>query len=335
MKQLLAVLLFLSITHLTLAQENKNKKYVLVIHGGAGNILKENISEEDRSLYEAGLETALEAGKKILADGGAAIDAVQAAINVLEDDSMFNAGKGAVFAENGVNELDASIMSGADLNCGAVAGVTNIKNPIDAARAVMDKSEHVLMAREGAEEFAEQKNCEVVDRSYFGTAKTRARYEKRRENRSKKSFLGQPGNIDEKYGTVGAVALDMQGNLAAGTSTGGMSGKKYSRIGDSPLIGAGTYADNNSCAVSCTGWGEYFIRLAMAKAICDRVEFQGLSVEEAGNIMLHEKLQDMGATGGVIVVDKDGNIAMTFNTNGMHRAWVTSDGDTGVKMFAD
>lgn len=310
-------------------------EYVLVVHGGAGSMSRQHLRKEVELLYRQGLQHALDAGEEVLKNGGSAVDAVQAAIMVLEDDSMFNAGRGAVFAANGMNELDASIMDGSDLNAGAVAGVTTIRNPILAARMVMDKSEHVMLARKGAEMFAEKNGCEIVKPSYFRTKRSRAAFERNRKNRNKKSMLGQPANTDEKYGTVGAVALDIHGNLAAGTSTGGMSGKRFARIGDSPVIGAGTYADNNSCAVSCTGWGEYFIRLAMAKAICDRVELQGLSLVDATKLMIHRKLQDMGATGGVIAVDKNGNISIEFNTTGMNRAWLKSDGERGVALFKD
>lgn len=309
------------------------KPYALVIHGGAGIMRRGSISAEHEARYKLGLQNALDAGYAVLENGGTALDAVEAAIVTLENDSMFNAGKGATYAANGMIELDASIMDGTDLNAGAVAGVTSIKNPIKAARKVMEQSGHVMLARKGAEMFAEQQGCEVVDQSYFWTTKNRNSYNKRNEAKGKKSYLGQPGNTDEKYGTVGAVALDKQGNLAAGTSTGGMSNKKYARIGDSPIIGAGTYADNNSCAVSCTGWGEYFIRLGMAKAIADRVELLKMPVDDAAKQMIHDKLQNMGATGGVIVVDKHGNISLQFNTDGMHRAWKKSTGESGVELY--
>jgi beta-aspartyl-peptidase (threonine type) len=197
----------------------------------------------------------------------------------------------------------------------------------------MEQSGHVMLARHGAEMFAEQNGCEIVPQSYFWTTKRRNNYEKQNEAKGKKSYLGQPGNVDEKYGTVGAVALDKQGNLAAGTSTGGMTNKKFARIGDSPIIGAGTYAENNSCAVSCTGWGEYFIRLGMAKAIADRVELLNMPVDDAAKLMIHEKLQNMGATGGVIALDINGNISLQFNTDGMHRAWKKSSGESGVELY--
>lgn len=311
------------------------KPFALVIHGGAGTIKKGSISPVDEALYKQGLQRALDAGYAVLDKGGAAIDAVQAAIVVLENDSMFNAGRGAVYAANGKIELDASIMDGRNLEAGAVAGVTNIKNPITAARLVMEKSGHVMLAREGAEEFAKMNGCEMVDQSYFWTEKTRKSYQQDKENKTKKTYLEQPGNTDKKYGTVGAVALDKQGNLAAGTSTGGMTNKKYGRVGDSPIIGAGTYADNNSCAVSCTGWGEYFIRLGMAKAIADRVELLHMPVDDAAKQMIHDKLQSMGATGGVIAIDKHGNISIQFNTAGMHRAWKKSTSESGVELYKE
>ncbi len=311
------------------------KPIVLVIHGGAGIMSRGSISPADEALYKQGMQKALDAGYAVLDKGGTALDAVQTAIVTLENDSMFNAGRGAVYAANGMIELDASIMDGSNLNAGAVAGVTNIKNPIIAARRVMEQSAHVMLARHGAEMFAEQNGCEIVPQSYFWIAKRRNSYNQQNEAKGKKSYLGQPGNVDEKYGTVGAVALDKQGNLAAGTSTGGMTNKKFARIGDSPVIGAGTYADNNSCAVSCTGWGEYFIRLGMAKAIADRVELLNTPVDDAAKLMIHEKLQNMGATGGVIAVDKSGNISLQFNTAGMHRAWKKSTGESGVELYGN
>ncbi len=310
-----------------------SKPYVLVIHGGAGEINKAGTSPELEAAYKASLDKALKAGEEILKKGGDAIDAVQAAIMILENDSLFNAGKGAVLNNKGMAELDASIMRGDDLNAGAVAGVTNVKNPISAARLVMDKSPHVMLGGQGAEEFAKANGCELVDNNYFITDKNRKRLEQIKSNKGKKSQVKQPENRDGKYGTVGAVALDKNGNLAAGTSTGGMTNKKFGRIGDSPIIGAGTYADNMSCAVSCTGWGEYYIRLGFAKSICDRVELQGVPLKEATKLMIHDKLENMGASGGVIAIDRYGNYSIDYNTSGMHRAWVSSNGDTGVELY--
>jgi len=318
-----------------------NKKYVLVIHGGAGTILKSSMTPEKEAMYQRGLQNALDAGHAILKNNGNALDAVVAAIKVLEDDSLFNAGKGAVFTNAGKNELDASIMDGKTLKAGAVAGITNIKNPVTAARAVMDKSDHVMMAGKGAEAFAAKNGCTVVDPSYFfTTTRWLGLQEAKKEDSlnalhkdASHTLLRQPGNPDYKYGTVGAVALDMDGNLAAATSTGGMTNKRYGRIGDSPVIGAGTYADNNNCAISCTGWGEYFIRLVMAKTISDRMEFGHQSLKDAADEMIMKKLPALGGDGGLIGVDKDGNIVMSFDTEGMYRGYIKSGGETKVEIY--
>lgn len=289
----------------------------IVIHGGAGALEPGRYTPEEEVAYKAKLTEALNAGYAILAEGGAALDAIEAAIVIMEDSPYFNAGKGAVFTRDGKNELDSSIMDGATLNAGAVAGVTKVKNPIKLARAVMENSEHVMFAREGAEEFAKEQGLELVKPGYFRTEHRWQAYKDalEKEKQDKESALP----IDFKYGTVGAVALDQHGNLAAGTSTGGMTLKRYGRVGDSPIIGSGTYADNKSCAVSSTGWGEYFIRLTIARDICAQVEYAGASVEEAANDMIHNRLQSMGADGGVIVVGADGSYAMTFNSAGMFR----------------
>lgn len=316
------------------------QKYVLLIHGGAGSLKPGMVSAEREAAYRKGLQNALDAGNKILKAGGASIDAVEAAIKVLEDDSLFNAGRGAVFTSEGKNELDASIMDGKSLKAGAVAGVTTVKNPISAARAVMDKSPHVMMAGKGAEKFAKEKGCTIVAPSYFHTVEQyNTLQDVQRSERKQKGgdkgngSLNQPGNRDWKYGTVGAVALDIHGNLAAGTSTGGMTNKSFGRIGDSPVIGAGTYADNKSGAISCTGWGEYFIRLVMAKSICDRVELAKMSLDDAAKEMMMHKLSELGGDGGMIGLDKEGNIVNYFNTAGMFRAYVKWNGETAVKMY--
>ena len=253
----------------------------------------------------------------MLESGGAALDAVEAAIVIMEDSPLFNAGKGAVFTREGKNELDASVMDGATLNAGAVAGVTNVKNPIRLARAVMEKSEHVMFAREGAEKFAKEQGLEIVKPKYFWTQNRWDAYREALAAEKRKKASAAPH--DFKYGTVGAVALDAQGNLAAGTSTGGMTLKRYGRVGDAPIIGAGTFADNKSCAVSSTGWGEYFMRLTVARDICAQVEYGGKSVEDAANNVIHHRLQDAGGDGGVIVLGADGAYAMTFNSAGMFR----------------
>ncbi len=290
----------------------------IVIHGGAGALAPGRYTPEEEAAFEAKLTEALNAGYAVLENGGSALDAIEAAIVLMEDAPMFNAGKGAVFTRDGKNELDSSIMDGATLNAGAVAGVTRVKNPIRLARAVMEKSEHVMFARDGAEKFAKENGLELVKPDYFKTEHRWQAYKEALEEEKKKD-KDAALNHDFKYGTVGAVALDAKGNLAAGTSTGGMMMKKYGRVGDTPIIGAGTFADNRSCAVSSTGWGEYFIRLTIARDICAQVEYQGKTVEEAANDVIHRRLQDMGADGGVIALGPDGSYAMTFNSKGMFR----------------
>lgn len=292
--------------------------WALVVHGGAGNLGEEVLNDTLNVQYRAGLNEALQAGKTVLQNGGAALDAVETVIRKLEDNPLFNAGKGACFANNGKNELDASIMDGTNLAAGAVASVTDIKNPITAARAVMERSKHVMLSGAGASEFAKEQGLEIVDPSYFFT----------------QTKWDQLQNLkNAKHGTVGCVALDKNGNLAAGTSTGGMANKKYNRIGDSPVIGAGTYANNATCAVSCTGHGEYFIRYAVAHDISALMEYKNLTLEAAAHLVVKEKLVKAGGDGGIIGVDKDGNIAMTYNTTGMFRAFAKADGEEGVFIF--
>ena len=321
----------------------KKSKIVLVIHGGAGTILKSQMTAAKEDAYKNGLTEALQKGYAVLQKGGTSLDAVVAAIKMMEDNPLFNAGKGSVFTNEGKNEMDAAIMDGSNLKAGSVAGVTTIKNPITAARAVMDKSEHVMMAGKGAEKFAAANGCEIVDPSYFFTQDRwnnlqKALQEdslKQLNNKSQKpqGMLRQPSNKDYKYGTVGAVALDSKGNLAAATSTGGMTNKKFGRIGDAPVIGAGTYANNNTCAISCTGWGEYFIRLVMAKSISDRIELLHTPLADAANEMVMKRLPDLGGDGGLIAVDKDGNIAMPFNTSGMYRGYIDANGKMVIEIY--
>ena len=298
---------------------NTKPAYVIAIHGGAGNALRKDISEEQQKDYIKHLEQALHIGEKILSEGGACIEAIEKTINYLEDCPLFNAGKGSVFTHEGHNELDASIMQGKDLNAGAVAGVGDIKNPISAAILVMNKSKHVMMAGNGASVFAKKQGLEMVDSSYF--------YTERRWNSLQKVLKSK------KYGTVGCVALDKEGNLAAGTSTGGMTNKMYNRIGDSPIIGAGTYANNNTCAVSATGHGEFFIRYTVAHDISTLMEYKNMSLYDAANLVVNKKLVDAKGNGGVIAVDKNGNVATIFNTNMMFRAYVKSNGEKDVKIF--
>ncbi|SEW18971.1 beta-aspartyl-peptidase (threonine type) [Chitinophaga sp. YR573] len=319
------------------------EKYVMVIHGGAGTILKKNMTPEKEAAYRAALKEALTTGYQAIQAGKSSIDAVEATIRVLEDCPLFNAGKGAVFTHDGRNEMDAAIMNGKTLEAGAVAGVTNIKNPISAARAVMEKSEHVMMTGPGAEQFAKDAGIEIVDPKYFWTKERWDGLQQALKEDSMKSKLDhsyQPAgklgieNHDNKFGTVGAVALDKAGNLAAATSTGGMTNKKYGRIGDSPIIGAGTYANNKTVAVSCTGWGEFYIRNVVAYDLSALIAYKGLSVEEAGKTVI-AKVDAMGGDGGLIALDKDGNAALPFNTDGMYRGTVTADGKIEIHIYKE
>ncbi len=319
-----AVLFSLFIT----ASYAQTNRYGLAIHGGAGTILKKNLTPERETEYIQKLNEALEAGYKVLEDGGSSLDAVIAAINIMEDSPLFNAGKGAVLTEKGIAELDASIMNGKDLSAGAVAGVRHIKNPINLARLVMEKSPHVMMIGAGAEEFGNQFGIETVDSSYFITEERWKHYLKlKNEQRDKLE--------KEKHGTVGCVALDKNGNLAAGTSTGGMMMKKFGRVGDSPIIGAGTYANNETCAVSATGWGEYFIRLGIARDVSALMEYKGLSLYDASQEVVMKKLPALGGDGGIIAIDKNGNIAMPFNTEGMYRGFKLNDKPTVIKIYKE
>lgn len=292
----------------------------IVIHGGAGALEKGRYTPSEEAAYKAKLSEALDEGYGVLARGGSALDAVETAITIMENSPLFNAGKGAVFTYDGKNELDASIMDGRTRAAGAVAGVTHIKNPITLARAVMEHSPHVMMVGKGAEDFAETQKMAFVKRAYFKTeARWRAYQEALKAEKAApaKSETGLPR--DFKYGTVGAVALDADGNLAAGTSTGGMTLKRFGRVGDAPIIGAGTFADNKSCAVSATGWGEYFIRLTIARDICAQVEYAGRTVREATRDVIHNRLQKSGGDGGVIVLAPNGDFVMDFNSAGMFR----------------
>ena len=340
------------------AQEER-PRWSIAIHGGAGTIARENMSEEEDAAYRASLQAALDEGRKVLEDGGEALDAVEAVIVMLEDDARFNAGRGAVFTWHETHELDASIMDGRDRNAGAVAGVTGIRNPIRLARKVMTDSPHVMLAGEGAEEFASTHGLEVVPNQWFDTDMRRRSLERMKAD--KLSAL----DVDVKFGTVGAVALDTHGNLAAGTSTGGMTGKRWGRIGDAPIIGAGTYADNRSCAVSATGWGEYFIRVGVAHEICTRLRMAQIQDEEtlvvAGERSAEAKegeliyavalveavdaqkisnavmrdVKTLGGDGGIILVTPEGHALYSFNTAGMYRGRATSEGVNEVAIYGD
>lgn len=317
-------------------QQDSVPNFGIVIHGGAGTILKENMSDSLEQAYKTKLEEAIRTGHEILANGGTAIEAVQRTINVMEDSPLFNSAKGAVFTNEGKNELDASIMDGKTLNAGAVAGVTNVKNPINLAYEVMVNSEHVLLSGKGAEQFAKEQGLEIVDPEYFYTEKRFKAMERARERskeKNNKTAFYDPFIKDEKFGTVGCAALDKQGNLAAGTSTGGMSNKKYNRIGDSPIIGAGTYANNKTCAVSSTGWGEYFIRGVVAHDISALMEYKGLSLQEAASEVIQKKLPELGGDGGIVAIDNKGNVSMEFNTSGMYRATMNAQGELEIGIY--
>ena len=302
-------------------KEPKKAAYAMAIHAGAGTILKKNMTDEKETGIRKKLNEALDAGETILKNGGTAMDAVVATIKILEDSPYFNAGKGAVFANNGTNEMDASFMDGKTQNAGAVSGVTNIKNPITAARAVLEKSKHVLLSGKGAEEFAQKMGLETVEPKYFWTEHRWNSLQKAKEAEEKLGAIDPLSFNDWKYGTVGCAALDEDGNLAAGTSTGGMTNKRFNRIGDSPIIGAGCYANNNTCAISSTGHGEFFIRYAVAYDISARMEYLKEDLQTAGNQVINEKLVKVGGSGGIISVDKYGNVAMPFNTPGMYRGY--------------
>jgi beta-aspartyl-peptidase (threonine type) len=295
--------------------------WAIVIHGGAGSLTRDRISPELDADYRKALAEALETGKKVLAEGGSALDAVEKAILVMEDNPLFNAGKGAVFTHEGKNELDAAIMDGSNLGAGSVACVTDIRNPISAARKVMTNSPHVMLTGAGASLFAREQGLEIVPPSYFYTE---------RQFNSLKEILKK-----EKNGTAGCCALDKNGNLSAGTSTGGMVNKRYNRVGDAPVIGAGTYANNNTCAVSATGHGEYFIRWTVAHDISALIEYKGLSLREASELVVNDKLVKAGGSGGVICIDKKGNISMSFNSDGMLRGFADANGKSGIFIYKE
>lgn len=331
-------------------QGPQNPRLGFVIHGGAGVIRRGSLSQEKEKQYRAKLEEALLAGYKALQDGKPGLDAVEVAIRILEDSPLFNAGKGAVFTADGKNELDASIMDGKTLAAGAVAGLRHVKNPITLARAVMEKSPHVMMVGDGAEKFAKEQKIELVDEKYFWTQErwdSLQKILKEEKNKVPETESVKPGKAgsfaatmtemeklpENKFGTVGAVALDKNGDLAAGTSTGGMTNKKYGRVGDAPIIGAGTYASNETCAVSATGWGEYFIRLGVARDIGALMEYRALAVQQAADLVIKQKLQSLGGDGGVIAMDKFGNIGISFNSEGMYRAYIDSAGKPVVEIY--
>ncbi len=342
-------------TAFTNAQSNRN--ITLVIHGGAGTITRKNMTPEREKAYRDVLNQALQTGYGVLKKGGTSLDAVEATIRIMEDSPLFNAGKGAVFTHEGKNELDAAVMDGKTLKAGSIAGVTTIKNPISTARRVMDKSEHVMMIGPGAEAFAKAQGMELVDPKYFYTeARWKALQNALKEETIELDHSSGSGTtktaadttrktgslVDDKifvegkkYGTVGCVALDQYGNLAAGTSTGGMTNKRYGRVGDAPIVGAGTYANNATCAVSATGHGEFFIRSVVGYDISALMEYKGLSVKKAADEVVMKKLVDRGGEGGVIALDRNGNFAMPFNSEGMYRGYIKADGTSEVLIYKD
>jgi beta-aspartyl-peptidase (threonine type) len=323
----------------TLLTDTMNHKTGIAIHGGAGNLVKLNLSPEKQAEFRQKLSEALDSGNAVLQRGGTSLDAVVAAVRILEDSPLFNAGKGSVFTNEGKIEMDAAIMDGKDLRAGAVAGVRTVRNPILAARKVMENSQHVLLSGKGADEFAKSQGLEIADSSYFFDQYRWDQLMRIRNPEGKSADSTNTGSIDpvreanEKFGTVGAVAVDKYGNLAAATSTGGVVNKRFGRIGDSPLIGAGTYADNATCAVSCTGRGEEFIRLVAAKDIADMVGYKGYTAAKAGEVFIQEKLKKIGGRGGVIIMDPHGNASAFFNTTGMYRAYFDEKGEKVVRIY--
>ena len=345
MKNSLLVLAFLSLFIGCNSDNNKlnhqKNKFAIIIHGGAGTILQKNMSTEKEEAYKSKLEEAVKAGYAILKKGGSSTEAVEKTIHVMENSPLFNAGKGAVFTNAETNEMDASIMEGATLNAGAVAGVRTVKNPITAAIEVMNNSNHVLLSGNGADIFAKEKGLEIVQPEYFYTErrfKSLQRIkdkEKTELDHDEKTAFYDEDIKNSKFGTVGCVALDKNGNITAGTSTGGMTNKRWNRIGDSPIIGAGTYANNNTCGVSSTGWGEYFIRGNVAYDISAQMEYKGISLKEATHDVIQNKLTKLGGTGGIVALDKNGNMSFEFNTAGMYRASMNDQGELVVKIYKE
>ena len=334
--------LFLSIAFLFIQCEQvqdqlkqpQEPPFGIVIHGGAGTILKENMTPELEKEYRKVLAEAVEVGHSILKAGGTSQEAVEKTIHVMEDSPLFNAGKGAVLTAEGYASLDASFMEGKTLNAGAISGVQHIKNPITTAIAVMEQSPHVMLSGKGADAFAASLGLDTVPNNYFITERRKNALKRVQEREASKVSFYDPFIRDSKFGTVGCVALDKAGNLAAGTSTGGMTNKKWDRIGDAPIIGAGTYANNNSCGVSATGWGEFFIRSVVAHDIAALVEYKGLDIKTAAKTVL-QKVADLGGDGGVIVLDRQGNVAMEFNTAGMYRAHMNAQGKQTIRIYKD
>ncbi len=308
-----------------------SSKVCIAVHGGAGVLDQNEMDEELKKLYGEGLSLAVQKGHQILLNGGSAIDAVASAVTALEDNPLFNAGRGSVFTFEGKQEMDASLMDGSNFKAGSVAMVRNVRNPIQLARKVMDESPYVLLAGTGAEEFAKSKDLPFEPDSYFFNEKRYKQWQAVKDS----GFHRLDDRAPKNLGTVGAVALDQKGNLAAGTSTGGMTNKRYGRIGDSPLIGAGTYADNQHCAVSCTGHGEFFIRVVAAYDVVAGMSYGNLTLKESTDLVVMKKLLEMGGEGGLIAIDRSGNIALPFNAEGMYRGWIDLDGVMHVAIYSN
>jgi beta-aspartyl-peptidase (threonine type) len=326
---LLNLLIVLAILAGTRTQAGEAAPVAIAIHAGAGTIEREKLSAQKDREIRAKLEQAIRSGHEVLLAGGSALTAVTTAINIMEDSPLFNAGKGAVFNSEGQNELDASIMDGATLNAGSIAAVHRIRNPIDLALRVMTRSRHVMMIGDGAEQFALEQGFELVDPKYFHTD------HRWQQLQDKKAMEASAGKVETSwYSTVGAVVLDQAGNLAAGTSTGGLTNKRWGRVGDTPIIGAGNYANNETCAVSATGTGEYFIRYVVAHSVCERVR-AGQSISEAASALIHDVLPGAGGDGGLIAMDSKGKIAMPHNTKGMYRASIDTEGNLFIGIYSD
>ena len=304
------------------------RKIALALHGGAGTILKSTMTPEKEIAYKTALDEALNIGYSALEKGASSLDAVEATVMSLENCPLFNAGKGSVFTNDGSHEMDAAIMIGKDLMAGAVAGISGVKNPVHLARMIMEKSEHVMLSGAGAAEFAKLLKLDFENEDYFFN---QFRYDQFLEIRDTDKF--QLDHTEKKFGTVGAVALDQNGNIAAATSTGGMTNKRFNRVGDSPIIGAGTYANNNTCAISCTGHGEFFIRAVVAYDISCLIEYKGLSLSEACEFVVNDKLKKFGGEGGLVALNTNGDCVLAFNSDGMYRAWKTSENKKGVEIY--
>jgi beta-aspartyl-peptidase (threonine type) len=334
----LSLLIAFGCKQIEISDQTSTTTFGIVIHGGAGTILRANMTPEREAAYRELLAEAIQVGHTILKNGGSSQEAVEKTIHIMEDSPLFNAGKGAVLTSDETIELDASFMHGAQLDAGAISGVKTIRHPISAAIKVMENSPHVMLSGAGADVFAASQGLEIVAPEYFFTERRINSLKRVKEAEAKKESISSTEEAfvqHQRYGTVGCVALDLEGNLAAGTSTGGMTNKKWNRIGDAPIIGAGTYANNATCAISATGWGEFFIRSVVAHDISALMEYKGLSIQEAAHTVIHDKVGGLGGDGGVVGIDSKGNVAMEMNTPGMYRAHMDAEGKLNVKIYKD